>query len=325
MISIFEEILSRISYFKNRAYYNIDKKKYREFYKAYRKMENKEILEAIITQEYHAIEKGLIKKNFRFGYGKRAITQLLFALKKYTLLEFDKSNTRYLTGISVLHEYILKHKDTDVDNTWIKNELDQMRTSSLNIGFGGIETVKRSDILDASMKSFDILSKYRFSIRDYDDVKIDVEKIYKSLEIAQKTPSVCNRQGWKSRLILDHESIKQILELQGGFSGHGENIGALILITSLDFYYNLPREKNQGFIDSGMYSMSLLYSLTNQGLASCPINANLTLKNELEIRKKLNIKYNESLIMFITVGNYQENIVITKSKRDNYKEKLEIF
>ena len=65
--------------------------------------------------------------------------------------------------------------------------------------------------------------------------------------------------------------------------------------------------------------MSLLYGLENIGLASCTLNADLYLKDEMELRDLIKIGDTEDIILFIAVGNYPDQVKVAKSHRDNYK------
>lgn len=81
----------------------------------------------------------------------------------------------------------------------------------------------------------------------------------------------------------------------------------LLVITVNNSYLAGPEERNQGFIDGGMFSMSPIYALTYFGLALCALNAAFTKKSDKLIRNILNISVNENLSMFISVGHYLDS------------------
>lgn len=285
---------------------------------------HREILLRTITEQYHAIEKGLVKINFRHGFGKNALNTLMTSLVDYNKKGYSKDNSRYITGLSVLNAYILRHESSDVNVEWIKSFLNSLVNVDYT-DFGGVIKLRKAEILKKSLLNFEVMALSRGSVRDFSAEKIDKDTINNAIEIAMKTPSVCNRQGWFVRVIENKQLIDEVLKLQGGFKGHGDNIGYLILVTSLNNYFRLPSERYQGYIDGGLFSMSLIYSLTYKGLASCALNSNFSLTDRKTLNKLLDINESEGLIMFIAVGSYKDEVIFTKSHRDSSEEKIKYF
>jgi len=178
-----------------------------------------------------------------------------------------------------------------------------------------VYNLSRKDIIFKTHVDFESLSQYRFSVRDFSNEALNLSDIEKAIRISQKTPSVCNRQPWHTYLIRDKEVISNLLLLQGGLTGQGSNIDSLILVTSDNNSLNTYRERNQGFVDSGMYSMSLLYAFASLGIAGCPLNANMPFRNENRVRNIMSIPSHQNLTMFIAIGGYPENFNVPKSKR----------
>lgn len=288
------------------------------------KTKNKENLIAEITFHYHSLEKGLSNINFREGFGKRAYTNLIFSLTEYKNKGYDQNVVAYQAGLSVINEYILRHKNTNIDTVQLKETLSELKYGEIK-EIGGVYELRADDVIKASKSDFRDLAHNRFSVRDYSDRDVSIEKIESALEIASKTPSVCNRQPWHNYVVRKKDLIDTLLKIQGGFTGHGNNINTLIVVTSNNFYLSDHTERNQGFIDGGMYSMNLIYALQYEGLATCALNADLSLNNEKKICKLLNIPINQNIILFIAVGNYRDDFKVPKSPRDNYKEKTTFF
>ena len=176
-----------------------------------------------------------------------------------------------------------------------------------------MEIFQKFQILDNSQFPFKKFSDSRSSIRDYSETMVDSNLILEALNIAKNTPSACNRQPWKVHIISNKKFINDILTLQNGFKGYGENLRTLLLITSNNRFLSSIHERNQGFIDAGLYSMNLMYAFHSLGIATCPLNAALSLENDLKVRRILNISDNENLCMFIALGNYKNVVVTTKS------------
>ena len=59
--------------------------------------------------------------------------------------------------------------------------------------------------------------------------------------------------------------------------------------------------------------MSLAYSFHAEGLGTCCLNMDTNFENDIAVRKILNAK-NETVIMFMLVGNLEENLTATRLK-----------
>lgn len=313
--SIYHFCLLLVTYFLD--FFRFNRSKFSNFGRL-----NATQLQAKITIYYHSIEKGLSNINFRYGFGRFAVNNLIEAITEYSLCGYDKSNTAFVSGIAVLNEYITKHSSTESVNAEINqfiivlsSKLSFLKENTDRKLIGGIIELNIDYFLGLSKSNFTDLAYSRFSIRDYAEEKVESDIVSKALMIASKTPSTCNRQPWHTFAISDLILINKILTIQGGLNGQGHNISHLLVVCSDNYNFSNYTERNQGFIDGGMYSMSILYALTHMGVASCPLNANLTVTNEIKIRKLLNLKYNLNIVMFISIGNYMTKNKVPISNR----------
>lgn len=278
-----------------------------------------ENLRAEITFVYHAIEKGLSHNDLRLGFGQDRINRLLFLLKEWIKRDYDRNDIRFITGIAVLDQYILIHKNNNFDVSTLDNELKfikQYANDLLKVQGGIIEATKE-DFLVSRLSEFKQFSESRRSIRNYGEKKIKTETIIKAVNLAQNAPSVCNRQSSKVYIIKRKSVIKECLEIQNGIQGMAKNISALLLVTSDNSYFGNLNERNQSFVDGGIYSMNLLYSLTYYGVASCALNADLNTKAMEKLREILHIPDSQDIIMFISCGSYPQNSKFPVSNRDS--------
>jgi nitroreductase len=287
------------------------------------------VLLANITREYHRIEKGLGHKDFRFGFGQRALQELLRYLKKYFEIDLDNNNARIQTALSVLHQYIEKHKECNLDLSNVKEILKRYgfyeKQNISNRELGGVTSFSSEEILQMRNGNFLDLSRSRHSVRFFSNLDVSVDVVLDAISIAQNSPSVCNRQGWKVRLIKSNEKLDLFRRVHNGFPNSKQNLNCLLVITFRKDFFSYPVERNQGYTDAGLFSMSLLYSLTHKGLATCALNANLTRGNEKLVRKSFNINQNEGLVMFIAVGHYDTIFTSPKSYKDECKDVVDIM
>ena len=136
--------------------------------------------------------------------------------------------------------------------------------------------------------------------------------------IAGKSPSACNRQAWKVYVFKDKKK-DLILNHQNGNRGFRDSIDTVLLITGLTSSFSYS-ERHGAWVDGGIFSMSLLYSLHSFGLGTCPLNTGYTLKQELRLRKAINLSINEEPIMMIAVGGLKDEFNIANSSRKSVDE-----
>lgn len=84
-------------------------------------------------------------------------------------------------------------------------------------------------------------------------------------------------------------------------------------------------ERNQCFIDGGLFAMSVLYSLHAKGLATCPLNWSADEDQDMRLRSVIDIKPAENVIMMIAVGHYPPHLNVAKSTRKNVSEIFTVY
>lgn len=233
----------------------------------------------------------------------------------------------YRNGISALKAYADRHKSIDgkvpnfeiVSNDFIK-EIEGSKDD-----FAGIVEITAESKENNSEISFKELAMNRVSIRDFKKGgRIDIRDIEEAIKISMKTPSVCNRQSSRVKIISDMQKLESILRLQGGFDGY-EQPDKLLLITSDLSVFLRAHERNQAFVDGGLFCMSLLYALEYKSIGACPLSVNISQEKTDEIRKILNIPESEILIMFIACGIVDDNVTSPKSYRSPANKIIEMF
>lgn len=271
----------------------------------------------------HSIEKGLSHEHFRSSFGKRALGHLYENMLAYININGSVTNDmEYINALSVLKAYANKHEAMNVEINDFHDMFDKFNYTSVD-SIGGTRNI-RKDEENVQEINFEALVRARHSVREFSDEPVDLEKVKKAVQMSVYTPSVCNRQPWKVYVTSDENKIERLLKIQGGFSGY-TNPPVLSLVTvDLSSFLDVT-ERNEPFIDGGLFSMSFLYALTNQGLATCTLNTMLPEEKLLMVRKELGITESEILAAFIIIGNYKENFKIAKSSRKNFSDILKII
>lgn len=275
----------------------------------------------IIIAYYHMLEKGLAMPNRRDIFGVNAAYQLLDLLFLFDKKYPNSSNKQFKVAVGVLKAYeyeLSENLPQDLRNR-IKKITNKFNDISINCGY--IE-IKREKYLENISGEFKKMITSRKSIRSYTSDSIDAEIINEAVNLAKFSPSVCNRQSSKVYHIHDKKIIEKCLMYQNGNRGFGQLVDKLLVVTSDLSVFEGIAERNQAFIDGGLFSMSLLYSLTSLKLGACPLNWCASSANDNLLRKSLNIPLNEVVIMLISCGHIPEKFNVPASQRKDLSEIL---
>lgn len=269
----------------------------------------------------HAIEKGLSRSDFRAGFGKIAVPGLSREMNGWLKAGRDPGDQFFKTAAAVMNVYFARHQRIGVDVPEFRKLFDPAVMDLINKADdpaeGGVlaAAALREAVVEAR-QSRDFLDVVygRRSVREFTTTPVDENDIRHAVQIAMQAPSVCNRQAARVHHFDDPRAIKAALDLQGGFSGY-QMPPKLLLITCDLSAFLFSTERNQAFIDGGLFMMTLLLGLQQMGLGSCSLNTAMGDDREAKIRKILNIPESEVFISFVAVGHYDPEILTPKSKR----------
>lgn len=304
-------------------YYSyLQAKRFNKFYSKVNPNDAKQI-ETRIIYLTHQIEKGLSHSDFRYNFGKKIFLELPRLLNNYERINSDyKNNIFYNECISALHEYVKKHVENNQNLDFQKRCFTSEQWNNIinnTSGKGGTIDIYKNDKLKNSSLAFIDLFTNRHSIREFSDENVSIDLIERAIQISMRTPSVCNRQATRIHVITNPEKIAKALSLQSGVNGF-PTPPVLILVTTDIRAFMTAYERNEGFVDGGLFAMSLLLSLESIGLGACPLNTMFNKTIEEKTRALLNIPDNEYLIMYIEIGHYPKHVRTCKSLRYNYKD-----
>ena len=269
-----------------------------------------------IMYNVHALEKGLARnRDIRLGFGKKALSNLNDALVVYRQGRYDETAYAYVQGLSVIQRYKELHAKQDFDVAFLEEIIDpEFLNPGTDYTAAGTKTIRSADKQHNSEKNFFELALGRSSVREFSGEPIDTTKVMNALRAAEKTPSVCNRQGWKVYWVEDKELASKVLKHQRGF-GYALMPEVTLCITVSNNAFLSPVERNQSYVDGGLFSMSLMYGLEHEGLAAVPLNACMYHRDQVAVRELLDIDDSESIIMFMAVGAFPDECVVPISDR----------
>ncbi|MBS7544309.1 polysaccharide pyruvyl transferase family protein [Ancylobacter oerskovii] len=291
-----------------------------QFLTAYAERRNKAGARARLMFSAHSIEKGLSRSAFRAGFGRKAIEKLAVETQNWLAKDHDTDDRFFKAAISVMHAYFERHKKLEVDVSEFWNLFSPsvqeiiLQADDVHGGALTAESAREELVPTCSERKFLDVVYGRRSVREFTSAPVRDEDIQRAVQIALQSPSVCNRQAARVHQFRDSDQIKELLSLQGGFNGY--NLPpVLLLVTGDQTAFLNPKERNQAFIDGGLFMMTLLLGLYHVGLGSCPLNTSMEIDQEKKIRKILNISKTEVLIAFIAVGHFDPAILVARSTR----------
>jgi len=272
---------------------------------------------ARITMIYHQIEKGLSLAAPRPGFGKEVIERLFAALPPFV--------SRFgivppaSTAISALEAYVRFNENAGLDMTDVKRRMSTIASLG-TISKGSCQTagtiaVEKNDLDRLRQSNFADVFNSRYSIRNFAGGVIAHDDIADAVKLAQKTPSVCNRQAWKVHVFDDGAAMRSLLEIQAGSRGFGENASAVLVVTCDLLCFVGVAERYQAWIDGGMFCMSLCLAFHAAGYGTCCLNWSKEPSDDKRLRAAAPIDDAEQVIMLIAVGTLPERFNVAASPR----------
>jgi len=172
--------------------------------------------------------------------------------------------------------------------------------------------------------NFENFSKSRSSVRSFTGEMVSLETINKVIELAKNAPSVCNRQPTKVYYVESKEKVDKVLSIQGGLTGYSSEINQLLVVVSDRNYFYSVGEKNQLYVDGGIFLMNLLYALHFYKIGACPAHWGHNYEKDIEIQKEIDLSDSEKVICVVPIGIPKKEFKTTLSLRRSNDEILRI-
>ncbi|WP_408016163.1 nitroreductase family protein [Rhodococcus artemisiae] len=275
------------------------------------------VLESHIVMDFHRVEKGLTLPSPRPWFGRETVERLLANCAEYA------GNSQHDEGIlcgalGALDAYRVAFEDEPID-WWnlVEPQFRGLSTSRLTDEKLHSQVVGGTEALvvdkNTGVWNFDVFARNRSSVRNFSSELVSTSDLESAISVAQTTPSVCNRQAARVRAFERGDFTELILQTQNGNRGFGHTASHVLVVTAdLDAFVT-PGERNQGFIDGGMFAMSLIYALQGGGIASCPLNWSTVRRQDRRLRSLIDLPDNEVIIMLVAIGYPVDGAIVTAS------------
>lgn len=277
--------------------------------------------ESKMLRQTHMIEKGMSLSAPRKGFGQQKIKELFEMMDQYLKLGYPSDGMPFQDAIIVLNAYVQMQRKLGYENADMIEKLksyDKYRIDGLT---AGIKHDTRENLLSNADKPFPEFFYSRHSMRQFDSKIINIEDIKKAIKIAQKAPTACNRQASKVYLYTDKEINAALGELIAGNTGFQQEVQNYLVVTAdVSAFYD-TFERNQVYVEAGLFSMALVEALHYYGIGSCILqNGEYYKKNRKFKDICKNIPENERIILFVAIGYYKDEFSYAVSLRKNVED-----
>lgn len=265
---------------------------------------------AILTKNYHTVEKAMALPEPRPDFGQKSglIDKCIADCTAYIGRFGHDDITR--TTYDVLSQYV---QSFGKGYAPAERFLAEHPEDNDNVRTGGTQSFDASEIPSNVDERF---FATRHSIRHFSPEPVSQDIIKQAVRYAQfGTPSVCNRQPGHVRVLSSAQEKKSVLALQNGNKGFGDSASHILIITSdLESFVDVG-ERNQCWISGGMFAMSLVYALHAQKIATCALNWDVLPENDKALHTLARIPPSEVIVMMIAIGHYPATVQVTCSER----------
>lgn len=282
------------------------------------------VIEARLLKAYHRIEKGLALPAPRPGFGRDAVAEVLDCVERYTRQFGATAHT--MRALNTLDEYVRFNRALGVDVGWMEPRLRALASAQGRADTeGGTLATTRAQIHAASRIDLEAFFAHRYSVRKFSGEPVDDALIERAVRMAKKTPSVCNRESGCVFVASDPARKAALLALQNGNSGFGDSADRILVITSrMDSFLSVG-ERNQCWIDGGLFAMSLIYALHSLGLGSCCLNWSVEPALDRALKRAAGIPDDHAVIMLLAVGHLPEQLLVAQSPRRDLHDVLHLL
>ena len=264
----------------------------------------------------HALEKGMSFEHLR-PFGKEKIQDISESIEKLEKIGNFESESAFVITINTLREYanIYEQHQWNDKPEYLKVKKILNKYSKIGKINAGVKTLSKDEIMENSIDYEKFLSG-RHSIRRFASKRLSEKDIIKAVKIAKLTPSACNRQMIKVYSAKTKEADDAIkTTIRGNLSGFDIDSAHSLVVTFDTSAWRGAYERNQGYLNAGLFTMNLINAMHSLGIGSCLCEFQQPIKKEILLKKTLNIPECERVAVCIMAGYYLDENKVYMSPR----------
>ena len=289
--------------------YRYDGQRFMAASSAGRRCDDEERLSAHIVKDFHSIEKGLALPKPRALFGRGVVARLMANVAAYeSAYGASKVTSRARDALTA---YVARNDESQLP------ELCRFLSSGTPAerAEAGVDTVSKAQLFPCDTAAARRFLESRRSVRNFTGQAVPEETIREVIGIAQRVPSVCNRQSARVFATTDPATMKEVLSYQNGNRGFGETLGAVFVVASDLRAFTTIGERNQPWVDGGIFAMGLVNALHAAQLGACMLNWSVEPERDRAMRRRFGIGDHYAVITMIGAGYVPETFQVAMSPR----------
>lgn len=274
-------------------------------------------ISAELIFQYHKIEKGLCLPGPKRFFGRDAVTATMNLMDEWKSKGLPLNHQVYAAATETLRAYRRRLEITPPPEQYRTDLIERVDAfiSSTTPDPHLLTPIGTQQTTEATYDELLKLAIARRSVRSFSSRAVDPTLIQKAAEIAQLSPSACNRQPWRVHIYRDRQQVDTMLKLQNGNQGFRDEIPVLAIITSdMNCFFDAS-ERIEPTLDSGLFLMSFLLALQSLGLASCCLNWCVRPSMDKKAHAAGNIPENHKIGSFLAIGYASDTALVPLSAR----------
>lgn len=275
-------------------------------------------LAASLLFQYHKLEKGLVMPGPPRMFGMRPAQAVLEHLQRWHKAGHDLRDPVYLGALETLQAYLQRLTALGLDPRGevapqVARFLQEhaIRTPELATPQPLLEPLDTA----AAYAAFQALALRRRSVRAFKPDPIPNDVLRRAVQLAQLSPSVCNRQTCQVQAIVDPGLQAAVLAHQNGNSGFGHLAPLVLLITAEESDFFDASERHQPYMDGGLFTMSFILALQAQGVSTCCLNWCVPPDKDLAVHRLTGLPASTRILTMMVAGYSAPDCQVPRSPR----------
>ncbi|PYH48552.1 nitroreductase family protein [Aspergillus saccharolyticus JOP 1030-1] len=270
------------------------------------------VLAAKLTGAYHSLEKGLTLEEPRALFGRSKVKFIIRAVRALEKIGYTSVATR--GGRGTIQDYMRFHKEHHYSlPADYEKELRDFVSERDGLFPGGAVLLTKKEVQNATAFDYTRFVQTRHSIRHYTGESVSPEQIKLAVSRAIHTPRAVNRETRRVYVAYDTVLRNHVLKYQHGNIGFGHKLGAVLIITTDIREFDIIGERNQAWIDGGLFAMGLNFALHADNLGTCMLNWSADKEQDQALRSAFEIPEYEVIITMLGVGSLPESLRVAAS------------
>ena len=268
----------------------------------------------------HVLEKGLCTDLTR-PFGFYHVDRILFfadRLKNVACFEKDYAVEALRSWKRIFTE---KHWLAEIPPE-ISAAADQLIASVSSESLTNTYRFRRSNLLEAPADYLAFVQS-RHSARRFSDKGLSPADVHYAVSAAMTSPSACNRQMCKVHWVTTPAQIEALKPYLQGIGGIALEHSHYFVLTFDMLAFERIGERNQGWLNVGLFAMNFVNALHSRKIGSCFIQWANSNKEEAALKRQLGLNDSERIGVVVVAGAYPEEFDVPASRRKSISEVLD--